>query len=127
MKNYRSTGERVIVVAAAARTSGTAYVEQNIAGIAEVSAAQNDRYALALEGEFQVAFISSSVKGDVVCINDTTHALTRIAYGGAVQSGTRAFATVTAVPGDGITADATKEPKTGYMWIKLLPQQIATA
>lgn len=130
MKNLRSTGDggadRVIVVAGAARTSGTAYVDQNIAGFATTDAASGARYALKIRGEFEVAFIASSVKGDVICINDSTSALTRIAYGGTVAAGTRAFAIVTAVPGDGITADATKEPKTGFMWINLLPQQIKT-
>lgn len=125
-KNYRGTGDRVIVVAGGTRTSGTAYVEQNIAGVAETDAASGARYALKTAGEFEVPFIASSTKGDLVHINATTFALTRTAFGTAGGSGTRPFGIVTAVPGDGITNDATKEPVTGKMWIKLLGQQ-ATA
>jgi predicted RecA/RadA family phage recombinase len=120
MKNYRGTGDRVIVVAGGTRVSGTPYVEQNIAGIAETDAASGARYALKTEGEFELDFVTSTVKGDLIHINATTFALTRTAYGTAGGSGTRPFAIATAVPGDGITADATKEPKTGKMWVKLL-------
>jgi predicted RecA/RadA family phage recombinase len=122
-KNYRSTGERVIVVAAAPRTSGTAYVEQNWAGIAQTDAASGARYALRVTGEFEIPFIASSVKGDQVIINDTTFALTRAAAGTAAPAGgSRILGKVTAVPGDGISSEATKEPKTGFMWIKLREQ-----
>jgi predicted RecA/RadA family phage recombinase len=124
-KNRRGAGERVHVVAAAGRTSGTPVIEQNLAGVPETDAATSARYALRIVGEYEVAFIASSVKGDRVDINLTTNALTRVAAGGAVANGTRPFATVTAVPGDGPTGDATQEPKTGKMWIKLLPQSVS--
>lgn len=120
-------GKRVTVVAASARTSGSPVVEQGIAGYPETDAASGARYALNIEGTYETAFITSSVKGDRVDINDSSFALTRVAAANpstAPGTGLRKFAQVVAVPGDGETADATKEPKTGKMWIELLPQQV---
>lgn len=128
-KNRRDSGSkdaRVIVKAAAARTSGVPVVENNIHGVPETDAALNARYALRIEGEYEIAFIASSVVGDRVDINDTTFALTRVAAGGAIAGSTRPFGQVTAVPGNGPTGDATKEPKTGKMWVRLHPQTRVT-
>jgi len=127
MKNYRDSGDRVTVKAGASRTSGQATVEQNLAGFAETDAASNARYALKIEGVFEIAFIASSVKGDRVDIKNADNTLSRVAYGGAVVAGTRPFATVVAVPADGETADAKQAPKTGKMWVKLLPQNVVQA
>lgn len=124
--NFRGSGDVVTLKAAAERTTGVPAVDGNIAGVPQVTAAINTRYASKVRGVVQIAFIAESVKGDRVDINDTTMALTRVAYGGAIQAGTRPFATVTAVPGDGETADANQAPTTGHMWVKLLPQQIKT-
>ena len=117
MKTYRSTGSRILVTAGGTRTSGQAAIDNNFAGFAETDAASGAKYWLRISGEFEIAFIASSVIGDTVLINDSTLALTRVAYDAAVSAGTRAFAKVTAVPGAGITA-----PASGLMWVKLLEQ-----
>jgi hypothetical protein len=124
--NFRDSGAVVTLKAAAERTSGKPAVDENIAGVPQVTVAAEKRYASKVAGNVELTFIAESVKGDRVDINDTTMALTRVAYGGAIQAGTRPFATVTAVPGDGETADANQAPITGKMWAKLLPQQIKT-
>jgi hypothetical protein len=126
MANNRiGTGERIVLVAGANRTSGVPAVDENIAGVPETTVLSGARYASKVEGEYEVPFIANCVKGDRVDINLTTGALTRVAAGGAVANGTRAFAHVTAVPGNGPTADANTDPKTGRMWIKLLPQTVS--
>lgn len=117
MKNYRSKGERIQVTAGATRTSGQAAIDNNWAGFAVKDAASGAKYDLAVTGEFEIAFISSSVIGDTICINESTLALTRVAFDSAIPASTRAFAKVSAVPGAGIT-----EPKSGLMWVKLLDQ-----
>jgi predicted RecA/RadA family phage recombinase len=121
VKNYRGTGDRVHVIAGAARTSGQAVVETNLHGFAETSAAINAGYSLRLTGVFEIDFIASSVVGDVVLINDTTNALTRVAYDAAVSAGTRAFAKVVGVP-NATPPINVPVPVTGKMWIKLLDQ-----
>lgn len=121
----RDLGEKITVIAAAERTSGTACIDQNYAGIPEITAAATKRYPLNLDGVWEIPFITNSVKGDRVDIHLATLVLTRVAYGGAVVAGTRPLATVWAVPGDGETADTGQAPVTGKMWIKLLPQAIA--
>jgi hypothetical protein len=126
-QNRRSDGREIDVVAGAARTRGVPIVEQNLHGIPEVDAASGARYALGIEGVFEITFIASSVKGDRVDITNADNTLVRVAYGGAVAAGKRPLATVVAVPADGPTADATKAPKTGKMWVKLLPQNVVQA
>jgi len=126
-QNFRHEGKRETVLAAAARTTGVPIVEENLHGIPETSAAINTRYALNLEGVYEITFIASSVVGDRVDIKNSDNSLVRVGYGGAVTAGNRPFATVVAVPGNGPTADATKEPKTGKMWVKLLPQNVVQA
>jgi predicted RecA/RadA family phage recombinase len=121
MKNYRSTGLKTVVVAASARVSGQAVCEQNIIGFAETDAPSGARYSVITEGEFEIAFIAGSLKGDRIDIVTATSALLRVAAGGAVAGGSRPFAQVTAVPGDGIYGSASKEPITGRMWVKLRP------
>lgn len=121
MKNYRGTGEKVHVIAGAARTSGQAVVETNLHGFADTSAANTAAYSLRLEGMYEIDFIASSVVGDVILINDTTNALTRIAYDAAVSAGTRAFAKVVGVPNASPPANM-PVPVSGKMWIKLLDQ-----
>lgn len=125
--NYRGSGERVTVKAGAARTSGVAAVDENIAGFPITSAAKEALYAMALEGEWEIPSIAEAVKGDRVDVVDASSALVRVTYGGAVATGNRKFATIVAVPGDGETTDVTQAPKTGFMWIKLLPQATHTA
>ena len=125
--NYRGSGERITVKAKAARTSGAAAVDENIAGFPIISAAEKALYPTAIVGVWEVAFIENSEKGDRVDINDSTGALTRVAYGGAVATGTRKFGTIVAIPGDGETTDKEQPPVTGKMWIKLLPQATHTA
>jgi predicted RecA/RadA family phage recombinase len=127
MKNYRGTGDRVTVKAAAGRTSGQAVVEQNWHGFAETSPASEARYAIKTEGEFEMAFITSSVKWDRIDIKNSDLSLVRVAYGTAPGAGFRPFATVVAVPGDGETGSASQAPKTGFMWVKLLPQNVTQA
>jgi hypothetical protein len=120
--NLRGSGKRITVKAAAVRTSGVAAVDENIAGFPINNAAENALYPTDVSGVWEIAFIGSSVKGDRVDITDATGALVRVAYGGAVGTGNRKFGTIVAVPGDGETTDVTQAPKTGFMWIKLLPQ-----
>ena len=124
--NFRDSGKRVTLKAEGARTSGVPAVDQNIAGVPVDTAAENALYASEVEGVFELTFIAESVKGDRIDIKDADGTLTRVAYGGAIQAETRPFATVTAVPGAGETADANQAPITGKMWVKLLPQQIKT-
>lgn len=122
--NLRDSGDRVTLKAAAPRTSGVPCIDENIAGVPITSPATGALYASALVGVWEVAFIENSVKGDRVDIHVGTNVLTRVEYGGAVAKGTRPFATIWAVPGDGETTDAGQAPVTGKMWIKLLPQAI---
>lgn len=124
--NLRDSGERVTLKAKAARTSGVPAVDENIAGVPIDSAAEKTLYASKVEGVFELTFISEAVKGDRIDIKDADGTLKRVAYGGAIEAGFRPFATVTAVPGDGETTDANQAPITGFMWVKLLPQQIKT-
>lgn len=121
--NYRGSGKRITLKAGAARTSGVPAIDENIAGVPVDTVAEKVLYASIVEGEFELPFITSSVKGDRVDIVEAEQKLVRVAYGGAVAGGNRKFATVIAVPGDGETLDANQAPKTGFMWIKLLPQQ----
>lgn len=116
MKNKRGFGERVVVVAAAARVSGQAVIEQGFFGFAETDALITTRYALDIStSEHEVAFLTGAVKGQLVYC-DPSNNLT------LTSAGNRLAAKVSAVPGDGIYNDATKEPKTGKMWIITLPQ-----
>jgi hypothetical protein len=123
--NYKDSGGRVTLKAAAERTSGVPCIDENIAGVPQTTAAANALYPSALEGVWEVPFIENSLKGDRVDIHLATNALSRVAYGGAVVAGTRPFATIFAVPGDGETEDTGQAPVTGKMWIKILPQAIA--
>lgn len=120
MKNYRGTGDRIDVVAAATRTSGVPTVEGNFVGIPVTNAANTAVYSLAIVGVFELDFIASSAVGDIILINDTTNALTRVAYDAAISAGTRPLGKVTAVPG--VPRAATQDPKTGKMFVKLLDQ-----
>lgn len=123
MKNKRGSGERVIVVAASARLSGQAVVEQGFHGYAETDAASGARYALDISAsEHEVSFVTGAVKGAVIDIHETTFVLTSRARSAGITAGSRPFAVVSAVPGDGIYGDATKEPVTGKMWVITLPQ-----
>lgn len=122
MKNYRGGGSkyRQVVTAAAARTGGSAVVEDGFAGIVEVDAATGQRYALRRDGEFEVPFVTGAQKGHNVLIAATTpFAMTTAAYGVAPTAGTRVLGRVTAVPGNSNTGAAGEEPKTGKMWIAL--------
>lgn len=121
--NYRGPGKRITLKAKAERTSGVPVIDQNIAGVPDLTVAKEALYPSIVEGEFEIPFISESVKGDRVDIKEAENKLIRVAYGGAVAEGNRKFATVIAVPGDGETTDANQAPKTGFMWVKLLPQQ----
>lgn len=121
MKNYRGGGSRFreVVTAAAGRTSGNPYVEDGFAGVAEVTVAVGERYALRRDGEFEFTLAGAS-KGDDVFINDTTFALTRAAAGGAAGAGTRLFGRVSAIPGDPNTGKTTDpEPATGKVWVTI--------
>lgn len=122
--NLRDSGGRVTLKAAAPRTSGVPCIDENIAGVPQTTAATGTLYASSLVGVWEIDFIENSIKGDRVDIHVGTNALTRVEYGGAIAKGTRPFATIWAVPGDGETTDAEQAPVTGKMWIKLLPQAI---
>lgn len=123
MLNKRGPGQRVIVVAAASRVSGQAVVEEGFHGFAETDAATGVRYALDIsQSEHEVTFIATSAKGNIVDINETTHALTVRTRATAGAAGTRPFGIVAAVPGNGLHDDVDREPKTGKMWVITLPQ-----
>jgi hypothetical protein len=124
MRNKRGFGERVVVVAAAARTSGQAVVEEGFHGFAETDAAINTRYALDIsQTEHEIAFVSGAVKGSVIDILETApFTLTARARSAALTASSRVFGVVSAVPGNGITNDATVEPKTGFLWVITAPQ-----
>ena len=122
--NYRGVGDRVMLKAGGARLSGQAVVDQNFVGIAVNDAVLNAYYEAYLVGEFELAFIAGSVKGDVVAIHLTTGVLTRSAPYAAVAAGAIPFAKVTAVPGEGAdtvpqTSGVGTEPKAGLMWARL--------
>lgn len=97
MNNYRGTGKKVVVTAAAPRTSGQAVVEQQIAGVAETSAASGERYSIITEGVFSFPQVASAAVGDLILIDDTDQTVTCVAYGTSITQGSRLLGTVVAV------------------------------
>lgn len=121
MKNYRGGTSRLreTVVAAAARTSGQAVIEEGFAGVAENTATINTRYTVRRDGEFEFT-LAAAAKGDDVFISTTTFALTRAAAGTVAGAGTRLFGRVTAAPGNpntGLASDP--EPAAGKAWVSI--------
>jgi hypothetical protein len=131
---------RVVVIAAAERTDGVPVVEEGWAGIPETSPKSGEPYSLAVLGEFEIAFITSSKVGDTIYIETTAFHLARAepasknATGAATKpeieskKTTIAFAKVTAVPASGqfpagMSSNIASSPPTGKMWVKLLEQQ----
>jgi predicted RecA/RadA family phage recombinase len=120
-KNYRGTGERATVTAAAARVSGQLVYEQQLAGIAETDAAITTRYALRIAGEVDVPLATGAAKGDDVFISTTTQAVTRAARGTAAVAGTVLCGRVTGIPGDAASGLAAEPaPKAGRMLMRLI-------
>lgn len=118
--SYKGQASRVhITSAAAAVTGGVAVVEDGWAGIPLTDAATGAAYTLAVEGEFEVDFITSSAVGDYVLIAESDNALTRAASLPSSGSAKRLFAKVTAVPGASGTGTYGNFPVSGKMWIKL--------
>lgn len=113
-KNYRGTAERIdIFTATAAVTGSTAVVEDGWAGFPVASAIIGADFVLAIEGEFEVNFIATSVVGTLVYITVATGALTIVA-----GSGKREFGKVTRIQGQLGTL-------TGKMWMKISPYATA--
>lgn len=121
MKNYRGTGDRVIVNASAARLSGQLVRESQWVGVCETDAASGQRVALRVRGEFEIPFVASSVKGDDVYIStDGLNTISRVAAGAARPASTQYVGKVSAVPGDTNTGTATEQaPAAGSMWVRL--------
>ena len=114
-KAYRGTADRVdIYTATAAVTGSVPVVEDGWAGFPVASAAIGEDYVLHVEGEFEVAFLSGAVVGQIVYITAASGALSLTA-----GSGKREFGKVTRIQGQLGTA-------TGKMWIKISPYSSAT-
>jgi hypothetical protein len=120
---------RVVAVAAAARTAGTAVVEGGWAGFVENTAPTGARYTLAVLGEFEIPAIAEAAVGDTVFINTATFVLTRSApiHTATYPAGTIPFGKVTAIPGSGqfpagASPGAASSPPAGKIWISLFPQ-----
>jgi predicted RecA/RadA family phage recombinase len=122
MKNYRSTGARVVVTASAARTSGQVVNESGWPGVCETDIASGARGALRVSGEFEIPTIASVAKGDDVYIStDGLNTLSRVASGGAHPASTLYLGRVSATPADpnaGSTA-ANVAPPSGFIWVIL--------
>lgn len=70
--------DRIPVTAAAARTAGVPVVEETFAGFPVTDAAPGAQYILDIEQKVRdIPTISGAAKGDIVFIDETTHALTR--------------------------------------------------
>lgn len=122
MKNYRSTGSRVVVTASAVRTSGQLCIESGWPGVCETDAANGARVALRVAGEFEIPTIASVAKGDDVYISTADGVTTsRVATGGAHPASTLYVGRVSATPADpnaGISA-ANVAPPSGFIWVIL--------
>lgn len=127
MKNYRGTGDRVVVNVGGttAITSGQLVYRDGMVGVAETSGAINTRVALRIVGEFEFAsagVTGTVAKGNRIVIARATGALTAIAPGTAVPVGSTLVGIITATPTDTNTAQASGsnlEPKTGKFWLRL--------
>ena len=119
--SYKGQATRVhIPSAGAARTQGVPVIESQWAGIPLTTAASGAPYTLAVDGEFEIDFIASSVVGDWIMIAASDNALTRVASLPSSGSARRLFAKVTAVPGASGTGTFGNSPVSGKMWVKIL-------
>ena len=115
MLTRRGTGQKVRILAGGAVTGGTPRFEQGFVGIPEISCSSGSYYELALEGEYEIAVVGTPAVGDSVYITRATQVV-----GLSGGAGISILGKITAMPAGGFGA---KEPPTGKMWIKLMPQQ----
>ena len=119
--SYKGQADRVHIPAAgAARVQGVPVIESQWAGIALTTAASGAPYTLAVEGEFELTFVASSVVGDWIMIAAADNAITRVATLPGAGTARRLFAKVTAVPGSSGTGTYGNSPVSGKMWVKIL-------
>lgn len=105
--------DRVKILAAGAVTGGTPRYEAGFFGIPETSVASGSYYAMHVEGTFEIAVVGSPNPGDAVYITRATQALTL-----SSGAGNTPFAKVVALPSGAYGT----QPKSGKMWVRLLPQ-----
>jgi hypothetical protein len=121
-KNYRGTGDRVHVTAAAARTSGTIVREAQFTGVPITNAPLNGRYALAIAGEWELTLVGGAAKGDDLFITIADGTLARAAHNAAPPAGTEFIGRITGIPTDSAAKGATEAaPPAGKMWARLDP------
>ncbi len=134
MKNYRGTGDRVVVnVGASPIVSGALVHRDGITGVAETDGAVNGRVALRIVGEFE--FLTSGAtgtltKGSKLTIVRASGALVGVAAGAAVPAGSNLVGLITATSADTNTtlaSGASVEPKTGRYWVRIAPGGPETA
>jgi hypothetical protein len=119
--SYKGQATRIhIPSAGAARTTGVPVVESGWVGIPLTSAASGASYTLAVEGEFEIDFITSCVVGDFVTIDASSNALARSTSIPDTSDDKRILGKVTAVPGASGTGTFGNSPVSGKMWIKLM-------
>ena len=126
-KDARSDGRRVTVTAAAARTSGSLVYEAQMVGVCMTDAVLGGRYALAIEGVFEVPLAASAAKGDQVFISqDGNNTVGRAAVKTAIGAGNVYVGRVVGIPGDPDSQDTTFSgfnasayPAAGNMLVKL--------
>lgn len=94
--NLRGSGDRVMLVATATRTSGAPTVESLFAGVPQTTAASGELFSMALTGEYEFTDPGGSSLGAVVYITDATGALTF-----AAGAGKRVFGRVSRLPASG--------------------------
>jgi predicted RecA/RadA family phage recombinase len=126
--NYRETGQRVEVNAAAARNSGALVWESGLVGVAINNADQTvegvvyaARYPLALMGVWDVPLVEGAAKGNQVSIISTGANTVAVAAPGTDLGDDYVYVgRVVGIPGDSLSAVATDaEPAAGYMSVLL--------
>jgi len=123
-------GSRVLIPSAgSAYTAGTPRYESGFIGVPATTGLSSTPYNLITKGVVEIAFIASSVVGDLVTINRSTQALARVAFAGgaAPGAGLSFFGQVVAVPGAGNTGTYGAFPKSGKMWVRIGLPNVGTA
>jgi hypothetical protein len=118
--NYKGEGLKVLIPSAGgARTAGTVALDNGWVGVVQTTVASGAQYVLAVEGEYEVDFITSSVQGDYILFDESAGTLSRSTTVPLTSDDKRLFAKVTAIPGTpGTHGDY---PASGKMWVKILP------
>jgi predicted RecA/RadA family phage recombinase len=120
-KNHRSSGKRIDVVAAAARTSGQLVFEEGLVGVAMTDAATGQSYAIDTEEVYDVPLVTGAVVGNQALIStDGNNTISVAARGTAIATGTAYVGRVVGIPGNGLGANPVNPPPlAGFMSVKL--------